>query len=66
MTRIEANKEILKALSAYILKYPNIRFSQALCNLSLVSVYENDGGPNFWYDEYNTESETLLKRIPKQ
>lgn len=66
MRRIDANREIVKILAEYIEKYPDIRFSQALYNLSLVNTYESGNGPNFWYDEYHTESETILKRIPKR
>lgn len=44
--RVEANKEIIKILSIYLEKNPQIRFNQALVNLGM---YDSQG--NSYYQE---------------
>jgi hypothetical protein len=53
MTRLEANRKILKILSEYLEKYPTMRFNQALLNLDIV--IKNS-------DQFYEESEKTLKR----
>lgn len=48
MTRIDANKEIMKILSDYVNHYPSLRFEQILLNLNLDDV-----------DFYRESTETL-------
>jgi hypothetical protein len=54
MTRLEANREIIRLLTEYMEKYPDMRFSQLLYNLDIVYP---------WRDEYNVESECILTRM---
>ena len=51
--RQEANREIVSILTAFVELFPDQRFNQLLTNLDVVTVE----------DDYNTESEELLKRI---
>jgi hypothetical protein len=81
MTRLEANREILKILSEQIEKQPNVRFWQLLQNLQIIKSEEElspgsemSGGhyhSNLFFtykiiDEFYLESETLLFRIKEQ
>lgn len=54
MTRLEANRELLKLISEYIKKNPDIRFGQALVNVGLIE------RPN---DIFYIESEEHLKKV---
>lgn len=61
MTRLEANRLILKELSDYIENNPDIRFNQALFNNYIAySTWEQGGELS-----YNEESEDTLKRMSK-
>ncbi len=65
--RLKNNLEILKELEQYLKKNPDVRFSQALRNLKIVSEDTLDYGMlnNFihWKDEFNLESSELLLRV---
>lgn len=67
MTRQQANLEILKKLSRYLHVYPDVRFSQALHNLRLVSEHtydDSNGDPVYtWKDEFYVEPNMLLQRM---
>lgn len=72
MTRLEANRILVKILAQYIEQYPDIRFGQALSNLNMVKnseAYEafdlsNDRlKAQVWIDEFYLESFDLLKRV---
>lgn len=59
------NDIILSILQTYLDKHPNIRFSQALCNLNLVKCVEVN--ENFyWADEYHIEPHVLVERLPEE
>lgn len=59
------NDIILSVLQTYLEKNPNIRFSQALCNLDLVKMIEVN--KNFyWVDEYHIEPSVLVERLPEE
>ena len=60
--RIQCNQEILRKLSEYLSKYPDMRFSQALLNLNIVSdAYHHCD--SYWADEFYIEPEEVLKRM---
>ena len=42
MTRQEANREIVRALEAFVEVYPNQRFGQIICNYFLPEYREKD------------------------
>jgi hypothetical protein len=63
--RLEANREILRRLQAYLEADPDMRFSQALRNLRIVE--EVDGSDAYyWEDDFYTESSEIVKRMDKK
>ena len=60
--RLEANREILRRLQAYLEADPDMRFSQALRNLQIVDEVD---GPDavYWDNEFYVESSAILKRM---
>jgi hypothetical protein len=65
MTRLEANIEILKILSEYLEKNPDMRFGQALNNLGIVEQKLNIDGSTVWENYFYIESEDTLNRMKK-
>lgn len=65
MTRLEANRQILSILKTLVETYPDWRFGQLMRNADVVDQVPNAGDGSFyvWADEFNLESEALLKRI---
>lgn len=61
MTRLEANKEILRVLHILARNHPDQRFIQLLFNANVLKVTA-DGGL-IVCNEYHLESEELLKRV---
>jgi hypothetical protein len=65
--RFIANMKLLDILKKVIKSQPDIRFSQALCNLSMVVGLDSDGLPcEAWKDEFYLESADLLKRVRRR
>lgn len=58
MTRQEANYLIIHQLYRAAIDNPDWRFSQLLQNLGVISPIKK-----IWANEFNLESEVLLKRI---
>lgn len=54
--RQECNNKIIQRLSEYVNKYPEIRFLQALYNLDIVKVNEDQ-----WYEESQDTLENMIK-----
>lgn len=54
-----ANQMLVEILAEYLVKYPNIRFSQALFNLNIVI----QNGHGNWLDDYYVEPSEILNRI---
>ena len=68
MTRLEANRELIKLLAGYSEQYPDQRFSQILQNLWIVKP-ERPAHPDLgisWQNEFYMESEDLLKRVVRK
>jgi len=66
MTRLEANRLLVKLLNDQVEKYPDIRFSQHLRNSGFISEHiDSLGCPHFWYNEFNVEPDTLVRRVIK-
>lgn len=63
MTRQQANREILKNLSALVEAYPNLRFHQLLTNADVLMTHRDVDCTIRVHDEYYLESEALLKRL---
>jgi len=63
-TRSVVNTEILSILTLFLKENPFIRFGQALQCLDIVrnSHLFHPDRPSEWVDEFNTESEVILKR----
>ena len=55
VTRLEANRQILKILDVYVEAYPNQRFNQLLQNLEVVISGQSD--------QFYEESTETLKRL---
>lgn len=64
--RKEYNEKILKELTDYLTKYPEIRFGQALINLNILEIDEKRStllfGPEY-KDPYNDEPITIYNRL---
>ena len=64
--RKEYNEKILKELTDYLTKYPDIRFGQALINLNIIEIDEINStllfGPKY-KDPYNDEPITIYNRL---
>lgn len=64
--RKEYNEKILKELTDYLTKYPDIRFGQALINLNIIEIDEKNStllfGPQY-KDPYNDEPITIYNRL---
>lgn len=64
--RKEYNEKILKELTDYLTKYPEIRFGQALINLNIIEIDEKNStllfGPQY-KDPYNDEPITIYNRL---
>jgi len=60
MTRLEANREILRLLSIAVEQNPDWRFGQTMRNCG--AIRENDRA-TFWVDEFYAEGEDILKRM---
>lgn len=58
MTRLEANRQILKTIEAYVEAFPNQRFNQLLQNLEVVIPGHSD--------QFYEESAETLKRLAKK
>lgn len=54
--RQECNNKIIQRLSKYLDKYPETRFLQALYNLDIVKVNEDQ-----WYEESQDTLENMVK-----
>jgi len=64
MDRRKTNLAIMRELASLIEANPDQRFLQLLCNCNAIEEFINiDGMPEFWQNEYHTESEVTLKRI---
>jgi len=65
MTRLQANKKLLKILKELVINNPDQRFSQVLQNLGFVKPSRpvRDLGMIEWQNEFYLESEELLKRV---
>jgi hypothetical protein len=56
-----ANRNLVQMLAGMVETYPDLRFSQILCNFGFVKDYQvkdHDSGlvtHNIWIDEYQTE-----------
>jgi hypothetical protein len=67
MTRLEANREILKVLSQVVERYPDFRFNQLLVGIELISTnYDETLGTRYWNNEFYTESTDILERITNE
>lgn len=64
--RKEYNEKILKELTDYLTKYPEIRFGQALISLNILEIDEKNStllfGPKY-KDPYNDEPITIYNRL---
>lgn len=60
--RKKDNAAILAVLTQYLEANPDMRFSQALCNLDIVRVWPENGHA-VWVDEYYLEPGEILKRM---
>jgi len=64
--RKEYNEKILKELTDYLTKYPEIRFGQALINLNIIEIDRENStllfGPQY-KDPYNDEPITIYNRL---
>jgi hypothetical protein len=66
MTRLEANREILKLLAELVEKYPDQRFVQLLVNTNVViPVYNGDASVTGFKNSYQTESADTLVCVRK-
>jgi hypothetical protein len=69
MTRLEANRELLKILTEAVEKFPDGRFGQILSMLRMVthtrpvSQKTADSYQVEWKDEFYLESKELLTRV---
>lgn len=63
MTRLNANREIVKTLAALVECYPDMRFHQLLANLDVTKYDPHSSGIRVVRDEYHVESEVVLERI---
>ena len=65
MTCQEANRDIVMILIEEIENQPNTRFSQLMRNIGVVQqiTLADGSGKCVWTDEFNMESDSLLKRI---
>lgn len=62
--RLETNRKLLQILSQIIEDHPDARFSQILYNFNFVRpTLSSDQMEMVWLDEYDFESDDLLKRI---
>ena len=61
--RMKANQEILNKLSDYLKNNLDQRFFQALVNLEIVIKRGKYGEEILYLNDYNTESEDILKRM---
>jgi hypothetical protein len=68
MTRLEANKEIIKLLSKAVKANPDWRFGQLLRNLGTIRTSQDGwtGGLTAWANEFNTESKDTLANMIKE
>lgn len=66
MTRLKANREIMKMLSKAIRDNPDARFGQILRNLGVVRITSNLDGLPTWINEFNTESSVTLELMKKE
>ena len=58
--RHSANLQILTELSDAVREYPNLRFSQIMCELGVVEGVE---GKNYWKSDFYLEPDEILARI---
>lgn len=65
MTRQQANREILKILSALVETYPDQRFTQLLFNADVLKCDPRSTGVPEVRNEYHMESEETLERVRK-
>ena len=61
--RKKDNAAILAVLTQYLEANPDMRFSQALCNLDIVTDAMDTSGNKYWLDEYYLEPGEILKRM---
>jgi hypothetical protein len=65
--RKKDNAAILTVLTQYLEANPDMRFSQALCNLNIVNYINGYNSYNridtFWKDEYYLEPGEIIKRM---
>ncbi len=66
--RLNTNLQVLEILRAYLVANPDIRFSQAIYNLNIVTdapagCYEDSFHARDWTDDYNLEPWDLLARL---
>lgn len=62
-SRQEFNREILKRISEYNEKYPDMRFHQILHNLGIIRIQLNSEGLRLVFDQYSEESKETLKNV---
>lgn len=60
--RQESNLQILDILKMYVMKYPDIRFGQALSNLNIIEYNYSDVMPKT-QDPFHDESIDILERV---
>ena len=65
MSRLEANRAILGVITELVERYPDQRFGQLMRNYGVIKEIRNDWIPVAWSNEFNLESDELLKRIVK-
>lgn len=56
------NERILKELKDYLERYPDIRFGQALINLNILEMTDDNDKPQI-KDPFNEESITIYNRM---
>lgn len=67
MTRLEANKKIVKMISKAVKDNPDWRFGQLLRNVGAIRDYQDDWeGLTLWVNEFNTESKDTLTNMVKE
>lgn len=67
MTRLEANKKIVKMISKAVNDNPDWRFGQLLRNVGAIRDYQDDWeGLTLWVNEFNTESKDTLTNMVKE
>ena len=59
------NKKLIALLQTLVDSYPDLRFSQILCNFEFVKHEIDSKGNSSWRDEYYVEPEAVGERVDK-